>query len=142
MKRKKDTRFFDEKDIPQDVWSVLKVASVLSIGEFRVFEIAYEQWFGGKGDEKTIETYFIPYMFKDVVPVWVRHFCQQVLFLEDEGRLDPQAYGIVEPSVTREQQYRGVEYIVWIFAFLVLLIIGAQMAARFISKACMFPPCY
>ena len=135
-------QFFDEKNIPSDVWYVLRTASLLSVGEFRVFEIAYHQWFDKTGDEKTIERFFIPYMFKDVVPVWVEHFCKRVLELDREDALDPTAFGIVTAPATRAQQNKGFEYLIWAVGTLALLVWMAELAAQHLTLECMFPPCY
>lgn len=138
----KDRRYFDEKKIPRDVWSVLRTSSVLSVGEFRVFEIAYETWYGEKGDEKTIEGYFIPYMFGDIVPMWVRHFCKHVLQLDEEDKLDPVDFGIVRRQATKEQISKGVEYILWIVVLFILMFVALDAMDEFVKLHCMFPPCY
>jgi len=138
----KDRRYFDENQIPTDVWSVLRTSSLLSVGEFRVFEIAYEIWYGEKGDEKTIERYFIPYMFGDVVPMWVRHFCKRVLQLDEEDKLDPVEFGIVRRQATKEQVSKGVEYILWIVVVFILMFVGLEAMEEFVTLRCMFPPCY
>ncbi|MCG8561482.1 MAG: hypothetical protein MI824_16910 [Hyphomicrobiales bacterium] len=140
--KQKDRRYFDEKDIPDDVWSVLRTASVLNVGEFRVFQLAHKEWYAEEADEKTIERFFTQYMFNEIVPLWVRHFCQKVLRLEDEGMLDPAALGIVSPQqASREQKWRGVEATFWIFGSLLILIFIAEIASRISELACRFPPC-
>lgn len=135
-------RFFDEDKIPDDVWSVLTASSLLSVGEFRVFEIAYEEWYGESGEEKTIEKYFTPYMFKNVVPPWVRHFCKKVLKLEDEGTLDPVDFGIVNRPASREQINKGLEAMMWIIGFMIVLFLIGEGTSQALWLQCMFPPCY
>lgn len=135
-------RFFDEKNIPSEVWYVLRTASLLSVGEFRVFEIAYRQWFDETGDEKTIERFFTPYMFNDVVPMWVGHFCKRVLKLDQEDVLEPAEFGIVTPPPTRAQQIKGFEYLIWAVGTLLVLVLMAELAAQHMNLECMFPPCY
>ncbi len=142
LKPSPDRRFFDEKSIPADVWSVLRTASLLSVGEFRVFEIAYEQWFGEKGSEDEIERYFVGYMFKDRVPPWVRHFTNRVAQLDKEGTLDPAAFGIARRRESSEQQSRGYDFLFIAFAALFLLILLSEWTARVLKYQCMFPPCY
>ena len=137
-----ERRFFDEKKIPSDVWSVLRTASLLSVGEFRVFEIAYLRWFGNKSDEATIETHFIPYMFNDVVPMWVRHFCNHILKLDGQGTLDPSEFGIVQRIATTQEQNRGYEFLIVAIGALFGLILLADWTAKFMKLQCMFPPCY
>ena len=85
-------------EIPEDVRQVVAVSSVLSISEFRVFELAHVWWYGREGDEKTIEGHFLPYMCGDTVPPWVRSFTRRVMDLQSQGRLDPGELGIEPPE--------------------------------------------
>lgn len=138
----REKRHFDEGRIPNDVWSVLRAASLLNVGEFRVFEIAYRQWYGNPGDEKHIEKYFIQYMFNDIVPVWVRHFCKQIVSLDHAGKLDPADFGIVGAAATSEQRNRGLEFIMALIFILIAFFFLGESAARLLKLQCMFPPCY
>jgi hypothetical protein len=140
--KKKDRRYFDEKNIPIDVWSVLRASSLLSVGEFRVFEIAYEDWYGEPGKEKMIEKYFTPYMFESIVPVWVRHFCKKVLKLDDEGVLDPEEFGIIRNAATPHQINKGLEAMMWIIGFMIVLFLIGEGTSQALWLQCMFPPCY
>ncbi|QPC41831.1 hypothetical protein HW532_03335 [Kaustia mangrovi] len=137
-------RFFDEDTIPVDVMLVLKAASLLETGEFRVFEIAYRRWFGHAGEEKTIERYFVPYMFNDVVPQWVRHFARHVLELDRRHALDPRAFGLHPRPPNRDARRRGALYAAWIVLFLAVLIAAARLGAGTFGDydTCMLPPCY
>ncbi len=87
--------FFRDQNAPSDVQDVLRTAALLSISEFQVFHLAYVSWHGYEADEDTIEASFIPYMFKDHVPWWVRAFTRLVLRREQEGRLDPAEFGLL-----------------------------------------------
>lgn len=138
----KNKRYFDEKSIPEDVWVVLKASSALSVGEFRVFQIAYKEWFGKEADEDWIERYFVQYMFNDIVPPWVRHFAKRVLVLDANDELDANQFGIVRPGpATDAQKWRGIEAFAWVIGSLVTLILIAEMAGRFAELPCRFPPC-
>jgi hypothetical protein len=137
-----DRRYFDEHKIPNDVWSVLRAAALLSVGEFRVFEIAYEDWYGEAGEEKMIEKHFTGYMFNDIVPPWVRHFCKKVLKQDNEGTLDPADFGIVLKAATREQVNKGLEAIMWIVGAMIVIFLVGESAAQVLKLQCMFPPCY
>jgi len=140
--RPPEKRFFDEGRIPNDVWSVLRTASLLSVGEFRVFQIAYAQWYGEEGDEKMIERYFTGYMFNDIVPVWVRHFCTRILKLDSEDALDPAEFGIERKAATLEQRNRGLEFITLLLVILIAFFFIGDSAAKLLRLQCMFPPCY
>lgn len=137
-----DQRFFGEKRTPGDVRSVLRAASLLSVGEFRVFEIAYEQWYGEPGDAKRIERSFAAYMFNDVIPVWVRHFCKKVVQLDSENALDPGDYGILAPAASTSQQNRGLECIMLLIVILMLFFSMGDSAADLMQMQCILPPCY
>ncbi len=137
-----DRRYFDEKKIPTDVWSVLRVSSLLSVGEFKIFELAYEDWYGEAGDEMMIEKHFTGYMFNDLVPPWVRHFCKKVMKRDQEGELDPGEFGVVEPTGSQEQFNKGLEAIMWILGALIILFVMGESAAQVLKLQCMLPPCY
>lgn len=138
----KQKRYFDEGRIPEDVWSVLRTASLLSVGEFRVFEIAYEDWYGESGDEKLIEKHFTPYMFNDLVPIWVRHFCKKIIKLDSEDALNPIDFGIVPRKATIAQRNKGLDYIMLMIFFLVAMFVFGEHAAKLLRLQCLFPPCY
>ena len=137
-----ERRYFDERNIPNDVWSVLRAAAVLNVAEFRVFEIAYKEWYGEAGEEKMIETYFTGYMFNDIVPPWVRHFCKKVLQRDSEGTLDPVEFGIVREVATRQQINKGLEASMYIVGAMIVLFLIGESAAQVLRLQCMFPPCY
>jgi hypothetical protein len=128
-----DRRFFHEKRTANDVSSVMRAASLLSVGEFRVFEIAYEQWYGEPGDAKQIERCFAAYMFNDIIPVWVRHFCTKVVQLDSEDALDPGDYGILAPAASTRQQNRVLECIMLLIVILMLFFSMGESAADFMQ---------
>ncbi len=140
--KNEDRRYFDEGKIPNDVWSVLRASSLLSVGEFRVFEIAYESWYGEAGEEKMIEKHFTGYMFNDIVPPWVRHFCKSVLKRDREGTLEPAEYGIVPKAATTVQINKGLEAMMWIIGFMIVLFLIGEGTSQALWLQCMFPPCY
>ncbi len=86
-----------EKSIPLDVRSVLDTAAMLQVTEFNLFRIAYRRWHGCDASERSIEKFFVPYMFRSIVPYWVRQLCRHVLQADAEGTLDPAEFGITAP---------------------------------------------
>ena len=92
-----------EKSIPADVHNVLDAAAVLQVSEFCLFQLAYRHWHGSEASERSMERYFVPYMFRSVVPFWVRQLCRRVLQASADGTLDPVDFGI-EPSRVGEDQ--------------------------------------
>jgi len=72
--------------------SVVLVGGLLSVTEFEVFQIAYRQWFGVEGPATAIERAYKTYVYEQVVPHWVRHFCQKIQKLRQSGELDPRRF--------------------------------------------------
>lgn len=105
------------KPVPPDVRRVIDAAGLLQIGEFQLFEHAYQRWFGNIPDSRQIERCHVQYMFHGVVPLWVRHFCRSVQRDADAGTLYAENYGIARPR----DRYAGYSpYTRAIIVFLVL----------------------
>ena len=90
-----------EKSIPADVRHVLDAAALLQVSEFCLFQLAYRHWHGSDTSERSIEQHFVPYMFRSVVPFWVRQLCRRVLEASADGTLNPVDFG-VEPARVSE----------------------------------------
>lgn len=132
-----------DRHIPRDVRHVLRTAALLSIGEFEVFRLAWTHWYGREGDEATIEAHFLPYMFGDRVPHWVRSFTRKVLSSEREGNLDPALLGVHQPRYDPREAHRGRFFLLVIAMTLVTLFLAARLAAPLLGiSECIFPPCY
>jgi len=105
------TFFSYDDEVEPDERDVLSVSAILDITEFRVFELAYERWFGERGAEDVLERAFSRYMFNTVAPMWVRKFCRDVLEAAIRGNLVPAEFGVV-PAVASESAFqRGVRYL-------------------------------
>ena len=138
-----EKRYFDEKHIPEDIWLVLRATSLLGISEFELFTIAWHEWYGGETSEDVIEKFFIPYMFNDQVPPWVRHFAQNILTLDSQGCLDPGAFGINSQPHSPEAARRGWLYMILLAAISAALIIMTKVMVESLGVvSCLFPPCY
>ena len=57
--------------------AVIDAAQALRIREYDLFRAAFRRWWGREADTKALERVFVAYMFHQVVPPWVRHFCRQ-----------------------------------------------------------------
>ena len=130
------------QDIPADVMEVLETSNVLAVSEFRVFSLAYRFWYGREADERTLERHFTPYMFSDLVPVWVRSFTHRILALERRGRLEPEEFGIETPRGSPSLVRRGIVYSFIVATAVIGLILLARAAAASLGVDCWFPPCY
>ncbi|NIR30659.1 MAG: hypothetical protein GWN84_15375 [Gammaproteobacteria bacterium] len=134
---------FDE-NLPPDIEDVLQAAAVLDVTEYELFHLAYLRWHGERADEQLLERRFAAYMFRRVVPVWVRHFARLVHSQDARGELDPSALGVTRLPRTREMVRRGTRFGVAIVTTMTALFIFVEFAARVlgIGEVCMFPPCY
>ena len=135
---------FDEKEIHPDIRMVLEAAAILDITEWEVFHLAYRRWHGRRADDAMMEPIFVAYMFRKVVPVWVRHFSRLVERLYTRGELDASKLGVTFLPRSRHMASRGMRYAVTIGLVMFALIVFAEFAAQFLrlSERCMFPPCY
>ena len=135
--------FFRDQNTPPDVQDVLHTAAILSISEFQVFHLAYASWHGYEADADTIEASFIPYMFKDCVPWWVRAFTRLVLRREQAGCLDPTEFGLIPRQATAQERRQGQLYILGLGLILLVLLILAERTGQWLNlPECFFPPCY
>ncbi|NIQ96748.1 MAG: hypothetical protein GWN87_23085, partial [Desulfuromonadales bacterium] len=69
----------DKDTTPLDMPQVGYVAQLENVGHFRVFEEAYEEWFGKEAPVKVIEHKFHPYLRTGVAPYWVRSYTRHVI---------------------------------------------------------------
>ena len=72
------------KELSLDCRELLGAANVLNVTEFRLFELAYRDWFGRTGGEAELESLYALYWFTGVTPTWVRHYCRQILALSNQ----------------------------------------------------------
>lgn len=135
--------FFRPAPDPPDVIAVVEASSLLAISEFRLFELAYRNWYGVEGDVETIEGSFFPYMFQNQVPHFVRAFTRRVGRLERSGRLDPRDFGIEPEGRTLGGVATGLACALGIVVALFVLVTLANVTAERLGLAeCLFPPCF
>ena len=70
-----------------DAQRVEEAAAILNVSEFRLFELAYHDWFGVLAPERNLESAYMPYVMSGTVPCWLRHFSRKTLQLCDEAGL-------------------------------------------------------
>lgn len=98
---------FFNKNTPggDDAEQVYYVASVLNVSEFRLFELAYDDWFGESGSEGFLEAAYMSYVVCGATPIWVRNYTRKTRQLCDEaGMYLPQAVALPDshPVLNRE----------------------------------------
>lgn len=131
--------------VPPDVVAVLDASAALEVTEFRLFELAWQDWFGGRPDERRLERHFAAYMFADRVPHWVRNFARRILDLDDRGLLDPRSFGIWPRLPSSRMRFLAKLYVAALLLLFVVLAASAlNLDERLLSfyRDCYFPPCY
>lgn len=130
--------------IGDDVSCVLSAAAVLDITEFDLFRLAYVRWHGESARDALLERFYVSYMFRSVVPIWVRDFSRLVLRLQRQGMLDPASLGVKQLTSSRKMVSRGLRFGVALTLIFVCLVVFVQFTARFLDLGgrCLFPPCY
>ena len=111
--------------ITDDTEQVLYAASVLNVSEFRLFELAYEDWFGEPAREAFLEAVYMPYVVCGTTPVWVRSYARKTQqWCEDAGMYLPQSASVslVHPMLS---PLRSTEnWIIGTGFLLILLLLG------------------
>lgn len=121
VKSTEGRQYFDE-DLKQDSLDLLEAAAVLEVREFKLFELAYREWYGKEPLSRVIEVHFSNYMFNKVIPTWVRSYSRHVVELHKAGKLDPKAFGIYQPLPSKRLILIGrVFSTLLIFVFLAFL---------------------
>ena len=132
-----------DENLPDDIEDVLEIAAILEVREYDLFALGYRWWFGRPPSNQVLESYFARYMFNKVVPHWMRHYSRMLLDLRGQGKLDREELGIDRlPDATPRSVRAGLRYTVIIFMVLALLVLIAELAAKYSIFSCMFPPCY
>jgi len=114
-------QYFDE-NLAREHWDLLEAAALLQVTEFRVFEMAYKDWYGAAARQYVIETHFRDYMFQQIVPPWVSHFARRIVDLGQSGELDPRDFGIYRRLPSRRMILIGQVYAGMLLAAFLLLV--------------------
>jgi len=135
---------FQYKPLPPDLQTLLDAVALLDITEYRLFELAYEDWYGRPARHKQLEQVFVDYMFKSKVPFWVRRYSRKVLKMAQQQCLDRDALGLHWLPVTHAGIRRGMHMILGLVFLLVFLIVVANASGEWLpfTESCYFPPCY
>lgn len=135
--------FMDRDPTPPDVADVIRISGLLGVSEFRVFEIAYAEWYGVPCEPELVEDQFTSYMFAERVPHFVRAFTRKARRLERAGALDPAKLGIETDVRTVRGTVRGLFYFACVAVSVAVLVALAKVTAEQLGIAeCLLPPCY
>lgn len=141
---KKPTEFFN-RHLDTDIVAVLDASAALEVTEFRLFQLAFADWYGKAAGEEFMERQFAAYMFAQRVPNWVRHFARKILKLQAQDRLDPRSFGVWKrlPSsrmVVIARIYTGILLLLFLLALTSIYSLPESVLAMY--RGCYFPPCY
>jgi hypothetical protein len=85
--------------IQDDAEAVYFAARLLGISEFRLFEMAYANWFGNEATEKVIDGFFGSYLKSGLVPFWLRDMVRKIIHKNEKQNLLPNKSGINQTRV-------------------------------------------
>lgn len=124
---------------------VMAAAAQLDVGEFHVFELAYERWYGKAAPEASLERLFGTYLRNQIVPPWVRHYARSVT--RDAERAGRRVTAAPAASTEDEARLRrlGLWYLLVIVAATVLLyLLAARGSPELLPSigGSPFPPSY
>ena len=127
-----------------DTGVVTEAADLLDTSEFGLFSLAYERWHGRSPEPRVIEKHFAAYMFRSVVPPWVRHLAREIVAKASEGTLRGSDYGIQATPLSPDLVRRGRIHGAVLLAVCILLLLASWYyddLVRWVGN-CYFPPCY
>ena len=143
-------KIFYELDEMDNIESNLlaEAANRLDVGEYQIFQLGYEAWYGGKLDHQRLESIFFDYLINNKIPPWARHYARKIIEQDDAGELDyrdPHYHRFDAKSMRTDS--KPVD---WLKIGAVLLIVVAFFgASMFLLRGksyddfpCHFPPCY
>ncbi len=130
-------RLFDTGVTEEDV--VACASSLLDVGEFQIFQLAYFEWHGEEGDIKLLERCYFSFIINGNMPQWVRHYARNIILREKRGGLKylseeyhryDRFHRGPDPGNSRKITIMGILLFLAIsVAFSLLLIYGSLQAA-------------
>ncbi len=138
----------DERD--GDEGSVIsQAANCLDVGEFQVFQLAYEHWHGCEADAKLLDRALFIYLYLDTLPHWARHFARHIISLHEQDKLDSfdPEYHRFDHSYQSDLHFLRIGWrtfwlvVSGIVIFFLLMFYGAHSVIPDWVN-CQFPPCY
>ena len=124
---------------------IAEASNRLDVGEFQVFQLGYESWYGRAPDSQMIELCFVGYLTDNRMPPWARHYAREIIKLDDGGGLDSTdpVYHRFDPPHRAPARIYGWSILLGtlgvVALFLTLIAVGGEMVD---APPCMFPPCH
>ena len=97
---------------------ILHAANLLHIGEFQLIQLSYKSWYNEDLPEDKINKIFSEYMVTGIIPIWVTHYAQNILKLNNANVLDSfnDKYHVYDHefgkhiSTDKQRKRRGIFY--------------------------------
>ena len=127
---------------------ILNAANLLHVGEFQLIQLAYKSWYSEDLPEDKINKIFSEYMVTGIIPIWVTHYAQNILKLNNANVLDSfnDKYHVYDHefgkhiSTDKQRKRRGVFYALIIA---IVFIASHYMAINYVEdegSASFYPP--
>ena len=127
---------------------ILHAANLLHIGEFQLIQLSYKSWYNEDLPEDKINKIFSEYMVTGIIPIWVTHYAQNILKLNNANVLDSfnDKYHVYDHefgkhiSTDKQRKRRGVFYALIIA---IVFIASHYMAINYVEdegSASFYPP--
>jgi hypothetical protein len=90
-----------------EIEAVQFAAHFLEVSEYEVFQLGYNDWYGRRMTDKTMDYRFENYLEEDIVPFWVWNFAKGVIEKYAIDQVSKADYGIKLKVLTRSQKIMG-----------------------------------
>ena len=139
---------------------ILSAANLLQIGEFQLIQLAYKVWYKKNLSEDKISKIFEEYMIREIIPIWVTYYANDIIKLDDANVLNnyDEKYHVYDHEFgayiydNKQRRRRGVLYatiIAFVFIathYMAINYVGDNESAGFyppyIEKQVVFPELY
>ena len=107
---------------------IICAANLIHIGEFQLIQLAYKSWYKEELPEKKINKIFSEYMYRGIIPIWVRYYAKDIIKLDNANVLNnyDEKYHIFDNEFGEniidkdERKRRGIQYTIIIALVFVL----------------------
>jgi hypothetical protein len=118
-----------------DALALVRTADRLAVSEYRVFELAYRNWYGRVPEAEFLTQAYGRYLNRTELPLWVRDFTRRV----DAG-IDHCPLPVERPPLVRITV--ALAFVLAMAGIMVLLVLLALRAQEQLALNCALPPCY
>ena len=127
---------------------IICAANLIQVGEFQLIQLAYKAWYREELDETRVDKIFGEYMYRNIIPIWVRYYAKDIIKLDNANVLNgnDKKYHIYDHefgekfNLYSDRKRRGVFYALIIG----LVFIGSHyMAINYVEdegSASFYPP--